>query len=198
MYYLSVIWSKSYHSANTRRDQAIKDQIPRLNVQPTSRTTSHHANGTSNASHRQAVDHPTHHANGTSKASRRQTVDHPINRDNLRANNEINNRSNDDADNEDEDDSEDEVNQDAGPKIRRPRTLNNDIRSSQLRFYSGTWVDILTAAKNNYRLFIHNEDPFPERSSADLEDAHVCLLDAVGKFKEDPQLTIDEGMLIQS
>jgi hypothetical protein len=138
-----------------------------------------------------------HHTNGTSKASHRETVDRPINLpvDNLRANNEINNGSNNnDADDEDED----EGNQDTGPKKRRSRTSNNDIRPSQLRFYSGTWVDVLTAAKNNYRLLIHKEDPFPERTTANLEDAHLCLLDAIGKFKEETELPLDEGMYVQS
>jgi hypothetical protein len=130
------------------------------------------------------------HANDTSKASRRQPVDHPINRDNLQ---QIDSND-DDAQADDED--EDETNQVDGPKRRQSRTSNNDIRPSQLRFYSGTWVDVLLAAKNNYRLFIHNEDPFPERTSANLEDAHGCLLDAIGTFKEENRLHLNEGKVI--
>ena len=133
------------------------------------------------------------HANITSKASHRQPVGHPINQDNL-ANEEIDDGSSDDADDE-EDEDENQIN---GLKRRRSRTMNNNIRPSQLRFYTGNWVDVLVSAKNNYRLFIHNEDPFPERSAASLEDARACLLDAVGKFKEENHLPLDNGMLFQS
>jgi hypothetical protein len=138
-----------------------------------------------------------HHKNDTSKASRHQAVDHPINEDNLGANIEIDRddgpNNNNNADDEDEDE-DTEVTR----RKRRSRTSNGDIRASQLRFYSGIWVDVLVAAKNNYRLFIHNEEPFPERTSISLEDARMCLLDALGKFQEERQLPLDEGMLIQS
>ena len=135
-----------------------------------------------------------HHTNNTSEASLRQPVGHPVNQDNLEANEAIDDGSNNnDADDEDEDGTQ--VN---GPKQRRSRTSNSNIRPSQLRFYSGTWVDVLILAKNNYRLFIHNEDPFPERTAVSLEDARGCLLDAIGKFKEESQLPLDDGMLIQS
>jgi len=125
----------------------------------------------------------SHHtlANNTSKASRRQPVDHS---------------NNEDADDEGEDQLENtEVNV---LKQRRPRTSNSDIRSSQLRFYSGTWVDVLIAAKNNYRMFIHNEDPFPERTETSLQDARNCLIDAIGAFREERRLPLDDGKLIQS
>jgi hypothetical protein len=134
------------------------------------------------------------HANDTSQALRRQPVDHPINQDNLGENREINVDLNNDADDEDED----ECTQVNEPKQRRSRTSNGDIRPSQLRFYSGSWVDVLIAAKNNFRLFIHNEDPFPERTAASLEDARNCLLDAIGTFREENQLPLDEGKLDQS
>jgi hypothetical protein len=134
------------------------------------------------------------HTNNTSKASHRQPVDHPINPNNLGENGEmVDDLNNDDADDEDED----EDVQSTGPKKRRSRTSNGDIRPTQLRFYSGTWVDVLIAAKNNYRLFIHNEDPFPERTAISLDDARGCLLEAIGKFREETQLPLDEGMLIQ-
>lgn len=97
-----------------------------------------------------------------------------------------------DADADDEDEDEEAT----GPKQRRSRTSNGDIRPTQLRFYSGTWVDVLIAAKNNYRLFVHTDDPFPERTAASLEDAHGCLLEAIGKFREESQLPLDQGMLI--
>jgi hypothetical protein len=121
------------------------------------------------------------HTNNTSKASRREPVDHS---------------NNEDADDEDEDQLENtEVNV---PKQRQQRTFNSDIRSSQLRFYSGTWVDVLIAAKNNYRLFIHNEDPFPERTATSLQDTCNCLIDAIGDFRAERRLHLDEGKSIQS
>ena len=149
--------------------------VPRLNAKSTSRTALHHANNASKASRHQPVDQPV------------DDVDHTIMEIDYASNN------NNDADADDED--EDEV---AKPKQRRSRTLNSDIRATQLRFYSGTWVDVLIAAKNNYRLFIHNDDPFPERTASSLEDARNCLLDAVGKFKEEIRLPLDDGMLFFS
>jgi hypothetical protein len=177
--HISVIcWPNSFRSANlnTNGDEEIEDRVPRLNLQTISRTT-------------------WHRANDISKASRRQLNDHPIDQDNIGADEEINDGlGNEDADDEDED----TQNKVTGPKQRRSRTSNSDIRSSQLRFYSGTWVDILVAAKNNYRLFINNEDPFPERTAASLEDAQGCLLDAIGKFKQESQCSLDEGKSVQA
>ncbi|KAF8811157.1 hypothetical protein BYT27DRAFT_7208610 [Phlegmacium glaucopus] len=104
----------------------------------------------------------------------------------------------DDADDTHVDDADDtehsEDNMDIQPRRRQRRTANNDMKPSQLRFYSGTWVDVLIAAKNNYRLFVHTEDPFPERTAASLEDAHRCLLDAVGSFTEENKLPLDEDV----
>ena len=134
-----------------------------------------------------------HRSNNTSRASHHQPVGHRINQVNLGANNEIDDSNNNDAD----DEHEDEDAQAERPKQRRSRTSNDNIRPSQLRFYSGTWIDVLIAAKNNYRLFIHNVDPFPERTAASLDDARDCLLDAIGKFKES-QHPLEDGMSIQS
>ena len=161
-------------------DPEIEDRVFRLNAQTTSRTMLHHANDAS------------------SKALHRQPAGHPINQDNLGENREIDDGSNNnDADDEDDDKDEDEDTQVIGLKQRRTCTSNSNICSSQLRFYSGTWIDVLIVAKNNYRLFIHTEDPFPERTVLSLEDAWACLLDAIGKFKEESQLPLDEGMLVQ-
>ena len=116
------------------------------------------------------------------------------NQDNNGANEEIEHGSNNNnADDEDKDE-DTEVN---APKQQQPCTFNNNIHPSQLHFYSGTWVDVLIIAKNNYRLFIHTNDPFPERMAASLEDAHICLIDAIGKFKEESRLPLNEGKLIQ-
>lgn len=189
----------------SHRQPVTKDSVPGLNARTTSCTTSRHSNDTSRASHRQPVIEdsvPRLNAQTTSRttshqaiALHRQPVDHTINQDNLGENEEIDDETNNlsnDADDEDED----EDTQVTGPKTRRSRTTNNDIRPSQLRFYSGTWIDTLIAAKNNYRLFIHTEDPFPERTSESLEDARNCLLEAIAKFKEESQLPLDGGMLL--
>ena len=96
--------------------------------------------------------------------------------------------------------SEDEGDNDEGnkghPKRRRARTTNEDKKPSQLRFYSGPWVDVLVAAKHNYRLFINTEDPFPERGPESLEDAHHCLLKAISTFKAERKIPLDQGMFI--
>jgi hypothetical protein len=150
--------------------------IPHRNHGETLRAVSRHANDTSKASHRQPVDHADP---DTPDGNQDNEIEHGPN--------------NNDADDEDEDEGT-EVN---APK-RRQRTFNSDIRPSQLRFYSGTWVDVLIIAKNNYRLFIHNEDPFPERTAASLEDARICLIDAIGRFRAESRLPLNEGKLIQS
>ena len=176
--------------------------IPYCNHGETSLTVSHHAIDTSKASHCQPVDHAVpwpHHANDTSKASHLQPVDHTDadtpngNQDNDGANEEIEHGSNNnDTDDEDEDE-DTEVN---APK-QQPCTFNNNIHPSQLHFYSGTWINVLIIAKNSYRLFIHTNDPFPKCTAASLEDAHICLINAIGKFKEESRLPLNEGNLIQ-
>jgi hypothetical protein len=179
----SIRWPNSYHSTETHRDREIEDRVPGRNAQ----TTSHHANGASNAprSQPQDSDHPN--------------LDTPDGNQNNGANTyEVDHGSNNDSDDAD-DEVEDEETEVNGPKQRRPRTFNGDIRPSQLRFYSGSWVDVLILAKNNYRLFIHSRavNPFPERTAASLEDAHVCLIDAIAKFREETKLRLDEGIMLK-
>ena len=134
------------------------------------------------------------HATDTSKASHRQPVDHADmdtpdgNQDNDGANEEIEHGSNNNVTDDEDEDEDTEVN---ALKQRRPCTFNNDICPSQLRFYSGTCVNVLIIAKNNYRLFIHTDDPFPKRMAASLEDARICLIDAIGKFKEERRLPLN-------
>ena len=158
------------------------------------------------------------HHNDTSKAPRRQPVEHPESDtpdgnqpgDNIGANDEIDHGDNADhggdavhgddvvGDNAlHSDDADDEDDENTEVKRRRPRTFNDDIRSSQLPFYSGTWVDVLLLAKNNYRLYIHKEDPFPERTAANLEDAHDCLMEAIGQFELRSRLPLDQSMFIR-
>ena len=51
---------------------------------------------------------------------------------------------------------------------------------------------MLIEAKTKYRLFIHTQNPFPERNKNGLRDAHDCLLETISKFKDDG-LQVDEG-----
>ena len=143
---------------------------PYHNRGETSLAVSRHTADTSKASHHQPVDHAApwpHHTNDTSKASHRQPVDHADadtpngNQDNDGANEEIEHGSNNNNADDEDKDKDTEVN---APKQRQPCTFNNDICPSQLRFNSGTWVDVLITAKNNYRLFIHTNDPFPKHT----------------------------------
>ena len=53
-------------------------------------------------------------------------------------------------------------------------------------FYSGAWVDALEDAKNLYCLHVHMTDPFPERNSKTLQDAHDCLLEAITMYQDSP------------
>ena len=131
----------------------------------------------------------------TSPTSRSRWHGHPIgNQDNDGANEEIEHGSNNNNTDDEDKDEDTEVNV---PKQWWPCTFNNDICPSQLCFYTGTWVDVLIIAKNNYRPFIHTDDPFPEHTAASLEDACICLIDAIGKFKEESRLPLNECKLIQ-
>jgi hypothetical protein len=96
-------------------------------------------------------------------------------------------------DNDLDDDANSSLNDQTKPRRAR-RTANKDIKPSQLRFYSGSWVDILTNAKYRHRLFINTVAPFPERTTKGLADAHRSLLDAIGEFKEEKRLPLDQGL----
>lgn len=43
---------------------------------------------------------------------------------------------------------------------------------------------MLIAARNEYRRFIHINDPFPERNTDTLRDVQDILLETIGEFKE--------------
>jgi hypothetical protein len=80
--------------------------------------------------------------------------------------------------------------------VRRRSSLNKTAPdATQLRFYSGCWVDVLKDAKYQYRFYIHTDDPFPERSRESLSDAHDCLVEAIAKFRDEIKLPLDEGLL---
>ena len=91
---------------------------------------------------------------------------------------------------EDGDDYDDDDDQPAA-NIRAPRNSKTDkIRGpkrTQLEYYSGPWVDILKAAKEEYCLFLHtSENPFPECGSQTLQDTHNCLLEVLECHEDDP------------
>ena len=89
----------------------------------------------------------------------------------------------------------------AGKQIVR-KTRNSRpaaaARPNQLRFYTGSWIDILTNAKNWYRLKLHCVlmNPFPERSAATLNEAHKCILDAVGCHLEEESNELEDSVFL--
>ena len=87
-----------------------------------------------------------------------------------------------------------------GKKIKRAPCNSksqgdHDAKPSQLSFYSGTWVDILIAARNNYRKIIHTIEPFPEHNPNNLKEAQNLLLEAIDDFK-DQGCKLDESSFI--
>ena len=56
-------------------------------------------------------------------------------------------------------------------------------------------MDVLIAARNDYRKFLHTADPFPERNTDSLRDVHNILLDAICEFKETGG-ELDNGSLL--
>ena len=80
--------------------------------------------------------------------------------------------------------------------VRRCQNLNNTVPiPTQLRFYSGCWVDVLKDAKYQYRFRIHTDEPFPEHSHDSLANAHESLIEAIGKFHAEVKLELNEGSL---
>jgi hypothetical protein len=80
--------------------------------------------------------------------------------------------------------------------IRRRLNSNQTVPDpTQIRFYSGSWVDVLKDAKYQFRFCVHTEEPFPERTRETLTVAHDCLLEAIAKFQNEVKLPLDEGLL---
>lgn len=67
---------------------------------------------------------------------------------------------------------------------RRPRSRKDPI-SSQIGFYTGHWVNILTWAKQTFRHEIHTNVPFPERSDQNLRFARECILESITRYLDD-------------
>lgn len=94
----------------------------------------------------------------------------------------------------DGEDCSDASNTDAVVVRRRPNLNKTPPNPTQLRFYSSSWVDVLKDAKYKYRLCIHTEEPFPERSRDTLLVAHECLIEAIGRFQDEVKLQLDGGL----
>jgi hypothetical protein len=90
------------------------------------------------------------------------------------------------ADHSDNSEDEHEDNGTDGRKVRAAQNskTHGDAKPNQLGYYSGSWVDVLVAARNDYRRFLHITDPFPERNTDNLKDAHDALLEAIGQCIE--------------
>jgi hypothetical protein len=119
------------------------------------------------------------------------------NNTNFVATNNLNNARNDAATNSDDGDISDASNAaaDANVQVRRRSNTNTAPHPTQLHFYSGCWVDVLKDAKYHYRLHVHAEEAFPERSRDSLAAAHDCLVEAVAKFQAQVRLELDDGSL---
>jgi hypothetical protein len=75
--------------------------------------------------------------------------------------------------------------------------ININAKPTQMWYYSGAWVDILKAAKNCYRLYLHTAtaDAFPECNMDSLQDANDCLLEVIAQHKDNHNaILLDEGM----
>lgn len=151
-----------------------------------------------------AAPKPVPHAQASSGASRTIHATQPSSgppqpsqaHGNNKSGNTRNTNNNDDDNTVDTDDNDGDVSDAAaGITIRRRSNLKTERLPTQLRFYSGCWVDVLKDAKYHYRLHIHTEEPFPERSRNSLTVAHERLLEAIGKFQEEVKLELDGGLL---
>ena len=71
------------------------------------------------------------------------------------------------------------------PRATRNSKSHSDPKPSQFGYYSGPWADVLIIARNNYRKFIHTNNPFPERNSSNLQDANNSLLEAIAEYQEE-------------
>lgn len=79
------------------------------------------------------------------------------------------------------------------PRKRAKRnSTRHDAKPTQLRFYPGTWVDILERAKQYFRLWLIKECPFAERE-ANLPDARRTLDQAIEEFQA-KEVEVEAGM----
>ena len=83
---------------------------------------------------------------------------------------------------EDEDSQSDNDEEPARKRAKR-NSMHHDAKPTQLRFYPGTWQDVLDRAKQLYRLWAIKECPFPERE-CHLLSALTCLEKAMEEFEQ--------------
>jgi hypothetical protein len=69
-------------------------------------------------------------------------------------------------------------------RATRNSKSHGDAKPSQLGYYRGAWLDVLIAARNNYRKMIHTSNPFPERNPDNLREAHNFLLEAIAEHTD--------------
>lgn len=69
------------------------------------------------------------------------------------------------------------------PRIRR--------KKANLRTFGGSWANVLTAAKYQYRVYIHTRNPFAMRDPFTLKKAKDCLLEAMAQYQEDSGRKLD-------
>ncbi|KAH8978716.1 hypothetical protein EDB83DRAFT_2537489 [Lactarius deliciosus] len=97
---------------------------------------------------------------------------------------------------EDDDNSSDDNGTPAPHSTRtfRPIKLAKPIN---LRFYSGIWRDVLITSKTYHRLAIHAESnlPFPEHDKDGLQNAHECILEAIGHLENGKLAKFDDQVI---
>lgn len=78
------------------------------------------------------------------------------------------------------------------PRKRVKRnSIHHNARPTQLRFYTGAWVDILERAKQYFRLWLIKECPFADRE-VNLPDARRALKRAIEEF-EAKDIEVEDG-----
>lgn len=178
----TITTSHNKATAATSRNQAMA--APTCHNKHTAASQSH-TSTTFESSHRPAmVLHSNAATNGTtSHRDRAETSSQLVHNDNA-------NLHSDESGNESE--AGDNATPPQARAKRNSRRSHRDPHPHHLGFYSGTWYDALVDAKNSYRLFIHTQNPFPDRNSNSLRDAHDCLLEVIVRYKDDG-IQLDEG-----
>jgi hypothetical protein len=90
----------------------------------------------------------------------------------------------------------------AAPVARATRTFRplEFAKATQLRFYSGLWVEVLRGAKNIHRFSLHTTSgtPFPERNTKSLDFANECIFETIARLTDDQRDALDEGTFFSS
>ncbi|KAF9455572.1 hypothetical protein BDZ94DRAFT_653095, partial [Collybia nuda] len=64
---------------------------------------------------------------------------------------------------------------------RNSKVQKEGPKPTQLGFYEPPWTDVLSNAKDDYDIYIHTQNGFPE----DSDSASDCLLGSIQKYNED-------------